>query len=90
MESIIVNDFRIQILDKNLIRIEKKYNGSFEDNNTFFVPNRDKYNGYKYSLSENNNCTTIEVNSYFLSIINNKITLKDKNGKTIYRYKYIL
>ena len=89
MESIIINDFRIQILDKNLIRIEKKYNGSFEDNNTFFVPNRDKYNGYKYSLSENNNCTTIEVNSYFLSIINNKITLKDKNGKTIYRYKYI-
>ena len=31
MKDIIINNFRVQVLSKNIIRIEKKYNGNFLD-----------------------------------------------------------
>lgn len=93
MENIIINDLRIQILDKNLIRIEKKYRGTFLDDNTFFIPNRDNYQGHSYSLNKEEKYTIISFDKYNLFIPNNrqysKIHLKNKEGKIIYKFKKI-
>jgi len=93
MENIIINDLRIQILDNNLVRIEKKYNGTFEDNNTFFIPNRSNYFGCEYKIIKEENYTIISFGEYNLFVPNNKqyskIYIKNKDGAIIYKFKKI-
>lgn len=94
MKDIIINNFRIQILAENLVRIEKKYKNSFEDENTFFIPNRTQYNNdIDYSLVEENEYTIILFSNYKLYIPNkgryNQIKLTDNSDKVLYKLKKV-
>lgn len=93
MQNIIIRNLRIQILDKNLIRIEKKYNNSFEDRNTLIIPDRNKYKGWNYEVIKKEESTIIKFNNYSLIVPNsgpyNKIYLEDNNNNVIYRFNKI-
>ena len=93
MGNIIVNDLRIQILDTNIVRIEKKYRGKFLDENTFFVPNRSNYNGCDFDVDKNEEYTIISFDKYHIYIPNDKrysrIHIKNNDGKIIYKFKKI-
>ena len=92
MKNIIINDLRIQVLDKNLIRIEKKYNGEFCSFNTFFIPNKEKYKGYKYKVNKYKEYYEIVIDDYKLIVTLNdykKIHILNQNNDVIYKFKVI-
>ena len=64
MENIIVGKLRIQLISENIIRIEKNYKKSFEDWNTFFIPNRNNFNTINYQKEEDDNYVIISFNNY--------------------------
>ncbi len=92
MENIIISDIRIQVLNANLVRIEKKYQGKFLDENTFLVPNRNKYQVIETKIYDINDSKVIKFNDYSLYIplsgIAKDIRL-EKNGEIIYKFKKI-
>lgn len=92
MKDIIIKDLRIQVLDRNLIRIEKNFKGEFCDFNTFFIPNKEKYKGYKYKLNKYKDYYEIVIDEYKLIVpLNNykKIHILNKNSEVIYKFKVI-
>ena len=60
--NIVVNNIRVQVLDEQTIRFEEKYNNSFIDDNTFFIPNRDAYKGVIYQDYKDDEYHYIEFN----------------------------
>ena len=54
---------RIQLISENIIRIEKSYKNSFEDRNTFFIPNRNNFNTINYQKEEDDNYVIISFNN---------------------------
>ena len=88
MEQIIYGNIRVQILSENIVRIEYGKNGSFCDENTFFIPNKTAYTGgVTYTQEEGVIC----FGEYELYLPENAKSLKgvrlEKNGKRIYTYK---
>lgn len=59
--NIIVGDVRVQILDENTFRFEEKYKGGFEDENTFFIPNRDDYKGAVFTEEDKDGYHVIDL-----------------------------
>lgn len=59
--NIIVGDVRVQILDENTFRFEEKYKGGFEDENTFFIPNRDEYKGAVFTEEDKDGYHVIDL-----------------------------
>lgn len=47
--NIVVGNLRIQLLDEQTIRFEEKKDDTFLDDNTFFIPQRDAYEGVIYN-----------------------------------------
>ncbi len=88
MEQIIYGNIRVQILSENIVRIEYGKNGSFCDENTFFIPNKTAYTGgVSYTQEEGVVC----FGEYELYLPENAKSLKgvrlEKNGKRVYTYK---
>ncbi len=88
MEQIIYGNIRVQILSENIVRIEYGKNGSFCDENTFFIPNKTAYTGgVSYTQEEGVIC----FGEYELFLPENAQSLKgvrlEKNGKKVYTYK---
>lgn len=54
MEQIIYGNIRVQFLSENTVRIEYGKNGTFCDENTFFIPNRTAFTGGVSHLREGN------------------------------------
>lgn len=86
MKQIIFNKIRIQFLTEDIIRIEKKYDGSFCDAETFFIPNR---NLSDVDVQCKVQGTSVTFGDYTIRIPDdnsiNDISL-EKNEKTIYVY----
>ena len=91
IKNIYFNDLRIQILNKNLIRIEKKFNGSFVDSNTFFILNREQYSGEDFQTKESNNSLEILFNEHKLVVpkVGYKGIALYRNNEKIYKFKPI-
>ena len=93
MENIIVGKLRIQLISENIIRIEKSYKNSFEDRNTFFIPNRNNFNTINYQKEEDDNYVIISFNNYKLYIPKSneysKIKIINDKKETIYKFKKI-
>lgn len=90
--KIIVGDIRIEILNEDTFRFEKRMDdGTFLDSNTFFIPNRDAYKGCSYKVSELGEKTTIEVGDAVISIPSAATTFKNLNitinGEIVYEYE---
>lgn len=51
MKEFIINTTRVQILCDRIIRIEQLCGGEFCDENTYFIPDRKKFEGYDGSLT---------------------------------------
>lgn len=88
MEQIIYGNIRVQLLSKDIVRVEYGKNGRFCDENTFFVPNRTAYRGgISYTQEEGVVC----FGEYELYLPENTKSLKgvrlEKNGKRVYTYK---
>lgn len=86
--ELILGDIRISFLGNDILRIERKYKGTFCDDNTFFIPNRSELatNGIRYSCTRNVLC----FGDYELYLSEGS-TLKglrlEKNGRRVYTYK---
>lgn len=91
MEQFIYGNIRVQLLNKDIIRVEKNKKGKFCDNNTFFIPNREQYKDtcVSYALEED----AIVFGEYKLYIPKNTKSLTglllEKNGEKVYSYKRI-
>lgn len=59
--NIVVGDVRVQILDEKTFRFEEKYDGEFEDRDTFFIPNRSKYKGAVFTQTSTSEYQIISV-----------------------------
>ena len=92
MKQFIYGSIRIQLLNSDIIRIEKMKHGRFCDNNTFFIPHRDRYETTMISCKQDGD--TISFGEYKLFLPENKNSLSglrlEKNGKKIYAYKKLL
>lgn len=88
MEQIILGNVRVELLSKDIVRIEYAKNGSFCDENTFFIPNRTVYTGGVFYTQEEG---VICFGEYELYLPENARSLKgvklEKNGKRVYTYK---
>lgn len=51
MKEFIIGDIRIQLLGREVIRIEKKSKNGFFDGNSYFIPDRTAYEGFDGQLS---------------------------------------
>ncbi len=86
--ELILNDLRICFFGKDIVRIERARDGYFCDENTFFIPDRNRsgQGGREYVLRGE----SLYFDEYALRIPQggglNGLYL-EKNGKTIYRYK---
>ena len=67
--SLFINDYRFSLVNENILRIEKKYNGAFEDRNTFFVDQKDNLLDLKIDLKE-------DKKEYFFFVDLYKIVIK--------------
>lgn len=88
--NIIVGNVRVQLLDENTIRFEEKYKDSFFDDNTFFIPNRDKYKGVVFKKESNDTHCIITFGETKILI---PLEAESLSGIQIYRgdtliYKY--
>ncbi len=91
MKSITFGSVRIQLLSEEIVRIEYARKGKFCDDNTFFIPSRDKF-GEEPQFKQYGNY--IVFGDYSLSVPEggrglSGITLT-KNGSNVYRYKRLL
>ena len=89
MENITIGNIRVQLLSEEIVRIEYEKHGKFENRNTFFVPNKSKYEDNKVSHSVEER--VICFGEYELYIPENAKSLSgvklEKNGKRVYAYK---
>lgn len=77
MKQFHYKDLRIELLSDRIIRVERSKNGSFEDRDTFFIPNRDFYKDeIEYVEKETKNYFEIMVSEYHICI--------DKKRKGLY------
>ncbi len=91
MKEIIFGKIRIQLISKEIIRIEKEYEDHFEDRDTFFVPDRNFCKEeLPYSLKERKDCTHILFSDYDIRIRKNARGMSAVSiyrGRTcVYRY----
>ncbi len=85
MKQLVYKDLRIELLSDRIVRAEFSKNGTFEDRDTFFIPNRDFY-------KENIEFVTKETKNYFEIILSGYHIRIDKKVKglsavSIYRKK---
>ena len=85
--ELIFGDIRVSFLGEDILRIERKYQGAFCNESTYFIPNRKKFKGCPaYSLNENVLC----FGGYELYLPEGN-TLKGlrlkKNGEQVYTYR---
>lgn len=88
MEQIFLNNIRVQILSRDIVRIERARKGAFCDQNTFFIPNR---TGYTDAVAYSQEGNVICFGEYVLYIPEESRSLTgvrlEKNGKKVYGYK---
>ncbi len=88
MEQFIYGDIRIQFLSKHIVRIERKKNGNFCDENTFFIPHREQYQDSMFFYTQEEG--VICFGEYELYLPKNTNSLSglrlEKNGKKVYTY----
>ena len=94
MSQYVFDKIRVQVLNKNIVRIEQMYQKGFCDQNTYFVPNRDAFCGYPSS------CTTDEQGNNIVAFDDYKLVVPSgaqtlaniklyHNEKLVYTYKAI-
>lgn len=90
-QNIFIKDLRIQIIRKDLIRIERQFNSCFCDKNTFFIPNRPNFEKVETNVVEKNKYIYIYFDNKVIKV--NKFDTSDvvlkKDNKIIYRFKVI-
>ena len=88
MEQIISGNVRVQLLSKDIVRIEYGEKERFCDENTFFIPNKSSYDK-KVAYAQKNGA--IVFGEYELCVPENAKSLAGvclyKNGKKVYTYK---
>lgn len=92
MEQFIIENIRIQLLSEDIVRIERRKNGKFCDDNTFFMPNKEQYKNSSITFTKKEDA--ICFGEYILYIPENTKSLSglrlEKNDKKVYKYKKIL
>jgi len=94
MSQHVFDKVRVQILHKNIVRIEQMYQNGFCDQNTYFVPSRDCLGGYPSSCQTDEHGNNVVVfNDYKLVVPNGAQTLANiqlyHKDKLVYTYKSI-
>lgn len=91
MKTFIYNSLRIELLENEIIHIEKAAKGHFFDGNTFFVPTKTNLKLSDFDFSDNGDYFTLYMNEYYLVLYKKDSlrTLKiyDKYGSLLYRYQ---
>ncbi len=85
----VIGDVRVQTLSDTIVRVELKGTKGFEDRLTYHIVNRN-FGGAVATLTEGDTVTTVETDSYTVSVPNGATSLKgvtiSKKGKTIWEY----
>ena len=94
MSQHVFDKVRVQILHKNIVRIEQMYQNGFCDQNTYFVPSRDCFGGYPSSCQTDEHGNNVVVfDDYKLVVPNGAQTLANvqlyHKDKLVYTYKSI-
>lgn len=94
MENFVIGNVRVQLLSKDVIRVEYSKTGTFEDAPTFFVPDRD-FCGEKIGASaiETDNGTAVIMGELSVFVPKAANGLKgvtlNRNGQTVYACRTI-
>lgn len=91
MEQVVCGNIRVQFFGREIVRIEYGENGSFCDKNTFFVPDKTRYEDTSIAYTWENGalcfgCYILYLPADAKSLHNVRL---DKNGKCVYTYKKI-
>lgn len=90
---IIEKKIRVQVLSKDIVRIEYNKKGVFEDKNTFFVPNRSNFDFKGLNFEDDENCYRLTVSDMEIIIKKHFKSLSSlsvyKKGKIVYQFKRI-
>jgi alpha-glucosidase (family GH31 glycosyl hydrolase) len=94
MKKIIIDKIRVELLSKEIVRLEYNPKKNFLDDNTFIIPTRNEFlDEVEYELIEDNDITIIsldEVKIYVPKLANSlKGIMVKKDDNIIYSYKKI-
>lgn len=80
-------DIRICFLGDGILRIERRYQGAFCDENTYFIPNRKQFEGVGRACSLKGNVLSFGEYALYLPEDGTLFGLRlEKNGKEVYAY----
>lgn len=83
--ELIWNDLRISFLGEDIVRIERRYQGGFCDENTFFIPDRAQLGTSERAYSRNGNALRFGDYELYLPEGDTLCGLRlEKNGEEVY------
>lgn len=92
MVEFVIGKIRVQFPVRDVVRIERMRKGKFCDANTFFVPDRSEFTGWKGAeLSEEDGIARISFGEFVLVLPSGGKTLTgtrlERGGKPVWKYK---
>ena len=91
MNEFIFNNLRFELLDEEIIHIEKGSSAGFLNENTFFIPSKTELNRSEFFVQDNGDYFTLFMNEYYLVFFKRDglkdLKVYDKYGSILYTYK---
>ena len=94
MKQFEFNSLRFELLDDEIIHIEKATSARFSNKNTFFIAEKEALNRTEFFVQDNGDYFTLFMNEYYLVVFKrdglNDLKVYDKYGSILYEYKKVL
>ena len=91
MNQFVFNGLRFELLDEEIIHIEKGTSAGFCDENTLFMSEKTKLNKSEFYVQDNGDYFTLFMNEYYLVFFKRDglkdLKVYDKYGSILYNYK---
>lgn len=92
-KPIVVGNYRIEVYQNGVVRLEYSEDNSFCDENTLFVPDRSDMGLSNATLTQTDGCYRVAFGNYVAELPKNTTNLRGVklycDGKVIYRYKFV-
>ena len=91
MKEFIFDNLKFELLDEEIIHIEKSTSAGFSCENTLFINEKTKLNKSEFFVQDNGDYFTLFMNEYFAVLFKGQglkdFKIYDKYGSILYEYK---